>query len=297
MRQGKVKIRWIISAAAVLAVLAASIAQNIWYYCCCGKFDSYLQDTDEIYTMESGILMNNLEFLPGEDIQIRYDLTNPEYPELIEVYGIDRTAGEGSELDRALRLMDEYSGRLTHHSTYDNHVEMSAMALLDYSLDNREHGINCRSKAQILNEMCLALGICSRKVWILPYSGYDCDCHVVNEIWDSTLDKWVMLDITNNEYWVDDTGTPLSVLEIRERGARQEFCTPVKPGEDLTDPAALKERHLGEFLYIMKNMVYIQYCDVQTVGETEIYTLFPVQADPGEHPVMSVQAAECPPSY
>ena len=46
----------------------------------------------------------------------------------------------------------------------------------------------------------LALGIYARKVWIMPNSGYDSDCHVVNEVWDSTLNKWVMLDITNNQY-------------------------------------------------------------------------------------------------
>lgn len=78
------------------------------------------------------------------------------------------------------------------------------LALLAYSLDNNSHGINCRSKAQILNEMCLALGIYARKVWIMPSSMYDTDCHVVNEVWDTALQKWVMLDVTNNQYWVDE---------------------------------------------------------------------------------------------
>ena len=37
--------------------------------------------------------------------------------------------------------MNEYSGRLRHKSDYDNHVEMNALALLEYSLDNKKQGI------------------------------------------------------------------------------------------------------------------------------------------------------------
>ena len=253
----------------VCIMLAASICQNIWYYCYSGSWDSYLQDTDEIYVMESGILKQNENYKAGEDIKIEYDFSNAEYRQLIDKYGIDKTAGEGSELERALRLMDEYSPRLKHMCNYDNHIEINAMSLLEYSLDNNEHGINCRCKAQILNEMCMALGIYSRKVWIMPYSEYDTDCHVVNEVWDSSLNKWVMLDITNNQYWVDENGTPLSITEIREKGANQEFCTPIQPGDTLTDVKALKQKYIAEYLYIMKNMVYICCCENQTVGEVD----------------------------
>ena len=263
--KGKRKNRRIIIGA-VLVLLAASLGLNI-YFAFFREFDSYLQDTDEIYVMESGILRNNLEFAEGEDFAFRYDFENEEYPRLIAAYGIDKIAGEGSGFEKALRLMNEFAPRLTHKSNYDNHVDMNAMALLEYSLNDRSRGINCRSKAQILNEMCLALGIYARKVWILPYSAYDTDCHVVNEVWDDTRGKWIMLDITNNEYWVDGNGEPLSVLEIRRKGALREFCTPVEAGDSLSDLAALRKKHTAEFLYIMKNMVYTQYCSVNTVGE------------------------------
>ena len=264
--ESKKRKSWKTIAIVVMAVLlAASIALNVWNYF--WGFDSYLQNTDEIYRMEAGILRNNMEFMAGEDLEIQYDFDHKDYPELIAAYGIDRIAGEGSEFEKALRLMNEYAPQLKHKSDYDNHVEMSAVSLLKYSLDKKENGINCRNKAQILNEMCLALGIYSRKVWIMPYSGYDSDCHVVNEVWDSKLNKWVMLDITNNQYWVDENGTPLSVLEIRKKGAMREFCTPVEGNESLKDLEALQKKHIGEFLYIMKNMVYMQYCSTYGVGE------------------------------
>lgn len=258
---------------------------------------SYLQSTDEIYYMEAGILYNALEFREGEDFAVTYDFDNEEYPELLSKYSVKETAGDGTEFERASALMNEYSGRLRHKSDYDNHVEMNALSLLEYSLDNNNQGINCRAKAQILNEMCLALGIYSRKVWICPNSVYDTDCHVVNEVWDSSLNKWAMLDITNNYYWVDESGTPLSVLEIREHIAKQEFCTPVSPGDKLDNLEKSLNRNYDNFLYIAKNMVYMQYCDENTVGEGEkFYSLVPtaVTFDAGCL-LISKETVEAPP--
>lgn len=274
--------------------LLVSVGFNI-YFSIWG-FDSYLQSTEQIYIMESGILRNNLSFRDGENYEFSYDFENAEYSQLIENYGIDSVAGNGTEFEKALRLMNEYAPRLHHKSDYDNHIEMNAISLLEYSLDNKNQGINCRNKAQILNEMCLALGIYSRKVWIMPNSVYDNDCHVVNEIWDTELNKWVMLDITNNEYWVDENGTPLSVLEIRYKGAMQEFCTPVQPNDKLDNLEELKKDYISDFLYIMKNMTYMQYCDSYTVGESEtIYLLCPKNLDTDYEMIISSEACESSP--
>lgn len=257
----------------VAALLVISLAANIWMYIF--SYDIYLQEPEQVYIMESGILRNNLTFRDGNDLEFAYDFSHADYAVLLSKYGIGTIAGSGSEFDRAMRLMDEFSSRLTHRSR-DDVTDMGALSLLEYSLDNPKNGINCRNKAQILNEMCLALGIYSRKVWLIPYSPYDQDCHVVNEIWDTTWDKWIMLDITTNEYWVDEHGTPLSVLEIRQKGAMREFCTPVKPGDRLDDLQVLQERYIGHFLYIMKNMVGMKYFDTYTAGESEtVYFLLP----------------------
>ena len=270
----------------LILALLASVGLNV--YLAFRGYDSYLQNPNQIYIMETGILRNNITFAAGEDYVFSYDFENAEYPQLIAAYGIDNIAGTGTEFERALRLMDEFSPRLHHESNYDNHVPMDALSLLEYSLDNKAQGINCRNKAQILNEMCLALGIYARKVWIMPNSGYDNDCHVVNEVWDTALNKWVMLDITNNEYWVDETGTPLSVLEIREKGAMQKFCTPIKPGDSLENLESAKERYIGDFLYIMKNMVYMEYCDAYSVGESETTCLlFPKNMDTAYEHIIS----------
>ena len=106
-----------------------------------------------------------------------------------------------------------------HRPDYDNHVPMNSLALLDYSLDKPEKGINCRNKSEILTECCLALGIHARRVYIMPCSPYDMDNHVVTEIFDPEMDKWIMLDPTTDGVFRDEKGVPLSLLELRERFA------------------------------------------------------------------------------
>ncbi|MBD5631762.1 MAG: hypothetical protein HDP34_00830 [Clostridia bacterium] len=278
----------------LIAGLLVSIGFNI--YQAFFGFDSYLQSTEQIYIMEAGILRNNLEFADGSDYELKYDFSHENYEQIKSKYNIEATAKNGTEFEKALRLMDEYAPRLTHESYYDNHIAMNALDLLEYSLDNKRQGINCRSKAQILNEMCLSLGIYARKVWIMPYSKYDGDCHVVNEVWDSSLNKWVMLDITNNEYWVDENNTPLSVLEIRSKAALNEFCTPVEVGDKTSNLQGLKQKHIGDFLYIVKNMVYTEYCTEYTVGESkETYLLIPKNI-PSEYQLkISKNSIECSP--
>jgi len=263
------KVILLISCIALIAGLCVSIGFNI--YQSSFRWESYLQSTDEIYIMEAGILKNNLEFHSGTDVTLRYDFSHEEYETLKSKYKIAETAKDGTEFEKALRLMNKYAPRLTHESYFDNHVPMNALSLLEYSLDNRKQGINCRAKAQILNEMCLSLGIYSRKVWIMPYSDYDTDCHVVNEVWDSTLNQWVMLDITNNTYWVDENGTPLSILEIRNKVALREFCTPIGAGDSKNNLQKLKEKYIANFLYIVKNMAWMEYCTEYTVGESKDY--------------------------
>lgn len=285
------KIFLTISSIVLIAGLCASIGFNIYLGICYIKCDSYLQSTEEIYIMEAGILRNNLEFHDGADYKLQYNFSHENYERLKNEYDLENTAKVGTEFERALRLMDEYAPRLTHKSDYDNHIPLNALDLLEYSLDNKNHGINCRNKAQILNEMCLSLGIYARKVWIMPYSDYDGDCHVVNEIWDSSLNKWVMLDITNNAYWVDGNNTPLSILEIRSKAALREFCTPIELGDNTNNLQNLKEKNIGNFLYIVKNMVWMEYCTEYTVGESKDYYILLPKNIPTEYELLIRKSA------
>lgn len=56
--------------------------------------------------------------------------------------------------------MHAFAGRIKHSSSVQLKKEdMNAEYLLANYLDNSQEGIYCRAKAQIMNEMCLSLGI------------------------------------------------------------------------------------------------------------------------------------------
>lgn len=208
-----------------------------------------------VFDIYSGILINNQEFAgSGETAEITYDFDCPEYKPLIEKYGIDKIAGEGTAFQRGVRLMHWMAPKLTHKSNYDSHIPVNALDLLDYSLGRPERGINCLNKSKILAECCLAVGIYARRVSILPYSPYDGDNHVVTEIFDEDMGKWVMLDPTTDGFFVDEEGGILSVLELREKFARQDFATFAVCTEDLSDLRKLRDRHMEDNAYYCKNL-------------------------------------------
>ena len=110
------------------------------------------EETEVLYNVYRGILRNNRSFQPAD---------------LLKKYPFEKIAGKGTDLQRAIRVLKYLSPKLTHSPWYDGHVDCNALALLDYSLDKPEQGINCLNKAKILEEVCLALGIYARRP-ILP---------------------------------------------------------------------------------------------------------------------------------
>lgn len=222
----------------------------------------------------SGILFHNQEFESGTTEEIIYEFDCHEFIELRNKYNLLEIVGKGSDFTRAKRLLHYLAPRLTHSSGYDNHIECNALRLLDYSLDNPEQGINCLNKSKILVECCMSLGIIARRVRIMPFSPYDFDNHVVAEIYDRTLEKWIMLDPTTDGYFIDEAKTPLSLLEIRSRFANSEFTTFVLSTDSLKDVQILRTKHLDVNMYICKNLFYFEVEQYSTFGEKGSYLQF-----------------------
>ena len=222
----------------------------------------------------SGILFHNQEFESGNVQDIIYEFDCPEFEELRNKYDLIKVAGKGSDFMRAKRLLHYLAPRLTHSSWYDNHIECNALRLLEYSLNNPEQGINCLNKSKILVECCMALGIYARRVIIMPFSPYDFDNHVVAEIYDRTLQKWIVLDPTTDGYFIDDTKTPLSLLEMRSKFANAEFITFVISTDALRDIQKLRAKHLETNMYICKNLFYFKVEQYSTFGEKDNFLLF-----------------------
>ena len=232
------------------------------------------ETAQQMLNVYSGILFQNQEFEGGNSEEIVYEFDCPEFDQLRNQYGLPGIAGEGSDFVRAKRLMHYLAPRLTHSSWYDNHIECNALRLLEYSLDKPDQGINCLNKAKILVECCLAAGIYARRVRIMPFSPYDFDNHVVAEIYDRALEKWIMLDPTTDGYFIDEAKTPLSLLEMRKRFANAEFITFVHSADSLKDAEKLRIRHLETNMYICKNLFYFQVEQYSTFGEKGSFLQF-----------------------
>ena len=229
------------------------------------------EETEVLYNVYRGILRNNRSFQPGKSTAVEYRMDCPEYADLLKKYPFEKIAGKGTDLQRAIRVLKYLSPKLTHSPWYDGHVDCNALALLDYSLDKPEQGINCLNKAKILEEVCLALGIYARRVRFLPYSPFDFDCHVVTEIYDRTQEKWCMLDPTTNGYLVDEKGTILSLLEARERMADTRFvtyCKATSREKDLQNPAVIVDanhsnsnKKYEQQIRIVKDVLHTRRCN------------------------------------
>ena len=228
----------------------------------------------QMLNVYSGILFHNQKFEAGSAEGNVYEFACPEFEELRGKYNLVQIAGDGGDFARAKRLLHDLAPRLTHSPWYDNHIECNALRLLEYSLDNPEQGINCLNKSKILVECCLAVGIFARRVSIMPYSPYDFDNHVVAEIYDRTLEKWIMLDPTTDGYFVDETGTPLSLLEMRHKFANDEFVTFVPSADSLKDLYKLRDQYLGTNMYICKNLFRFQVEKYSTFGEKGVFLQF-----------------------
>lgn len=233
------------------------------------------EETEVLYNVYRGILRNNRSFQPGKSTAVEYRMDCPKYADLLKKYPFEKIAGKGTDLQRAIRVLKYLSPKLTHSPWYDGHVDCNALALLDYSLDKPEQGINCLNKAKILEEVCLALGIYARRVRFLPYSPFDFDCHVVTEIYDRPQEKWCMLDPTTNGYLVDEKGTILSLLEARERMADTRFVTYCKVTSREKDLQKLYRKNIARTAYYAKNLFRIQVDAVSQFGESGNWLNFP----------------------
>ena len=149
----------------------------------------------------------------GADYAMEYQLADPT--NLCETYNLHKIAGAGNDFSRAKNLLQWISQNIFHYRGYRNQVENIAIKLFEYSFGKgEESGLNCRSLSLALTECLLAIGIKARTVYILPFSPYDNDNHVVCEAWISEMGKWVMFDPTYNLH-VSSNGICLNALEFR----------------------------------------------------------------------------------
>ena len=133
-----------------------------------------------------------------------------------DYFKLDSVAGQGDELSKILNLMHFAHDNIRHDGSNRAFAEMDAIDLYNYYKTTGK-GVNCRQLAISLCEMYLSMDIPARYVTCMPADLLDFECHVINTVWSSQLQKWLYIDPTFDAWVMDENGTLLSIAEVRER--------------------------------------------------------------------------------
>ena len=172
-----------------------------------------------------------------------------------EMFKLDSVAGQGSEISKIINILNYIHNTIRHDGNNYALCEFDAIDFYNYHKATGK-GINCRHLAIALNEMYLSMGIPSRYVTCMPKDPDDLDCHVINTVWSSELQKWIWIDPTFNAYVMDEHGLMLGIAEVRERLIEDR---PLVLNEDANwnnESKQTKEHYLEN--YMAKNLYYFE---------------------------------------
>lgn len=176
---------------------------------------------DRIKQFDKLVILRNAKGYQKEktDSLPQFSYQSPEDYNLKEVknfFKLDSVAGNGDELSKIINILNFVHNAIKHNGNNFALCEFDAIDIYNYNKSTNE-GVNCRHLAIALNEMYLSMGIPSRYVTCLPKDENDQDCHVINSVYSTQLQKWVWIDPTFNAYVKDENGNLLSIAEVRER--------------------------------------------------------------------------------
>ncbi|MEA4916337.1 TPR end-of-group domain-containing protein [Proteiniphilum sp.] len=197
----------------------------------------------------------NTDSLP----QFTYQSTdNRNLKEVRTFFNLDSVAGNGDEVSKIINILNFAHNTIKHNGNNFALCEFDAIDIYNYNKSTGK-GVNCRHLAIALNEMYLSMGFSSRYVTCMPKNPDDPDCHVINTVYSTQLQKWVWVDPTFNAYVKDENGNLLSIAEVRECLIANK---PLVLNEDANwnnISKQTKEYYLDN--YMAKNLYWIQCID------------------------------------
>lgn len=185
-----------------------------------------------------------------------------------EYFKLDSVAGNGDELSKIINLLHFAHDNIRHDGGNRAFAEMDAIDLYNYH-KTTGRGVNCRQLAISLCEMYLSMGILARYVTCMPADPFDNECHVINSVWSSQLNKWLYIDPTMDAWVMDENGTMLSIAEVRERlidGRPLVLCETANWNRESTQT---KEYYLEQ--YMAKNLYYFICKKISRFNPESIY--------------------------
>ena len=138
--------------------------------------------------------------------------------EIMDFFKLDTLySPEATTWEKALAISKFVATNIPHDNPEKNPDHPNAIDLWKYSKEVTT-GFNCRMHAILNYELMQAAGLTARFVTCLPEDSEDQDCHVVNEVWLPEQGKWAFIDSDmGGNYFTDQNGTPLNLLEMREK--------------------------------------------------------------------------------
>jgi hypothetical protein len=224
---------------------------------------------DEYYFLYAGALkvFCDFSFTNYKNYQIIHDKENMKFERLRKKYPIEKVAGKGSDFECSKNIMKWLYDNIWHNGKNPDkeNIKRDPILALDYSFGNGyEKGLVCRHQAALFTECCLAVGLTARTIHCLPFSPYDIESHVVSMVYMREMKKWILLDTTNNAYFINNQGIPLSPLEAR-------YYLSI---DDININNELQPRNKTEYeikandykKYMARVLFYFEYSAINTYG-------------------------------
>lgn len=172
-----------------------------------------------------------------------------DYPLLLRQYPLQECAQGADDFHTALRVMDWLSAHTHYCGLQFRLIPDRTPAILAYGYDNPfRNAINCRFKAIAMADCLLALQRNAYPVALIAQGekGKDRPCHLIVHMYARELEKWVVFDPSFRTYFLDKTGRPLDIFELREQFMEEK--TPRFPGYDLNGSDGLQDIYIQAFV-------------------------------------------------
>ena len=184
--------------------------------------------------------------------------TDPHLKELRETFNLDSVAGKGSDVTRAIRLLN-WMHNMVPHDDVANLKVLNAENIIN-TYQKTKYAQGCYGLSISMNEIFLSMGFKSRSVICFSNLPVSRGGHVINSIYLESLKKWVWMDPQENAYVMDEKGNLLGIAEVRERLVHGRPLV-LNPAANYHNVPTKKEVYLYQF---MAEHIYRMICPLHS---------------------------------
>lgn len=247
---------------------AARWRQGFWGSCavlvlCLLSLGPYLRSSTELVRMRNALLLvdtenHRFDWTPGNvpvDFMQERGAIDPPFVEAARLLGL---ASKPSDWDKVLTISQHL---LSHPQLVGSPIQSD---LRDTYRRILKDGTGyCGDFTRVFMAFAITAGMPVR-AWAFSFDGFGGHGHVWPEIWNRQLQRWQLVDIFNNFYFLGQDGIPVSALDFRHamRTAPQSIHTALlspgaRPGYQHQDKLwAWYRQGLAEWYMIWGNNVF-----------------------------------------